>query len=386
MGLIGLALYAICSVNPPWSVTDRPRADVPRVVPGRPGQLDAGLQRLPGHLDHLTAVRTAAGLPGPAITRSFDLSALRSFVVGSEPVPADGLREFEAIAKECGLSPLALCPGYGMAEAALAVAIDPPTSPWSSVRVDPEALAAREWREVGRGRNGARLVRAAGAAHRGPHDAVTAPRRARDPEPITAQRVRRGAPSPLTADGWLHTADLGYVRDGEVFIAGRTDDVLIVAGRNIDARALDEAVGPRTRPAGPATPPASRTGRDATSSWPSPVRRRWHRTSSVPGRARSAFALARPVRRDPVGGRLHRARHTSQDAQRQGAPEPPPGPVGRGQAATDRLGLTGRGPTCPGTRHRTTADAALILSAASGSEPPDGECGERCRPGTLAPT
>jgi len=40
------------------------------------------------------------------------------------------------------------------------------------------------------------------------------------------------------------------VRNGEVFIAGRTDDVLIVAGRNIDARALDEAVGahPACRP------------------------------------------------------------------------------------------------------------------------------------------
>ena len=35
-----------------------------------------------------------------------------------------------------------------MAEATLAVAIDPATSPWSSARVDPDALAAGEWREV----------------------------------------------------------------------------------------------------------------------------------------------------------------------------------------------------------------------------------------------
>jgi len=47
------------------------------------------------------------------------------------------------------------------------------------------------------------------------------------------------------------------VRNGEVFIAGRTDDVLIVAGRNVDARALDEAVGthPACRPGNAACVP-----------------------------------------------------------------------------------------------------------------------------------
>ena len=38
-----------------------------------------------------------------------------------------------------------------MAEATLAVAIDPPTQPWSSVRVDSAALAEREWLEVDSG-------------------------------------------------------------------------------------------------------------------------------------------------------------------------------------------------------------------------------------------
>ena len=63
--------------------------------------------------------------------------------------------------------------------------------------------------------------------------------------------------SPLTDDGWLHTADLGYVRDGEVFVAGRTDDVLIVAGRNIDARELDAVVAahPACRPGNAACVP-----------------------------------------------------------------------------------------------------------------------------------
>jgi acyl-CoA synthetase (AMP-forming)/AMP-acid ligase II len=63
--------------------------------------------------------------------------------------------------------------------------------------------------------------------------------------------------SPLTEDGWLHTADLGYVHDGEVYVAGRTDDVLIVAGRNIDARELDAVVAahPICRPGNAACVP-----------------------------------------------------------------------------------------------------------------------------------
>jgi acyl-CoA synthetase (AMP-forming)/AMP-acid ligase II len=257
MGLIGFALYAICTVNPPWSVPTDLVLMSPEAFLADPGSWLRACSdyRATSTTSPPFALRLASrALRSPG---SFDLSSLRSFVVGSEPVPADALREFEAVARECGLSPHALSPGYGMAEATLAVAIDPMTSPWSSARVDPEALAAGEWQEVTDG--GTELV-SCGPPVWGTEVRVSDNASVGELEVRSASLLDRYVgdhASPLTADGWLHTADLAHVRDGNVFIAGRTDDVLIVAGRNLDARALDALVAahPTCRPGNAACVP-----------------------------------------------------------------------------------------------------------------------------------
>jgi fatty-acyl-CoA synthase len=41
-----------------------------------------------------------------------------------------------------------------------------------------------------------------------------------------------GADLHLTGDGWFGTRDLGFVCGGELFLVGRTDDTVIVGGRN----------------------------------------------------------------------------------------------------------------------------------------------------------
>ena len=42
---------------------------------------------------------------------------------------------------------------------------------------------------------------------------------------------------------WLESGDLGYIAGGDVFITGRTKDVIIRAGRNIYPHELEELVG-----------------------------------------------------------------------------------------------------------------------------------------------
>ena len=250
MGLIGFALFALCSACPPWST---PRDLVlirPEAFAADPG---VWLRACTEYRATSTAAPPFALRFAGRILRAggarYDLSSVRSFVVGSEPVPAAGLRDFADVAARHGLSPLALCPGYGLAEAALAVTIVSPDAPWSSVRVDPGALGAREWSEGDEG--GVELVSC------GPALADVAIRTTGGEvgelelaSPSLLSRYVGDPGAAVSPEGWFHTADLAHVRAGELFVIGRSDDVFVIAGRNLDARELDAAAGghPATRP------------------------------------------------------------------------------------------------------------------------------------------
>jgi o-succinylbenzoate---CoA ligase len=52
-----------------------------------------------------------------------------------------------------------------------------------------------------------------------------------------------GASSPLTADGWLVTSDRGELgRAGELYVRGRSDDVIITGGENVDPLEVEAAL------------------------------------------------------------------------------------------------------------------------------------------------
>ncbi|TDD87832.1 AMP-binding protein [Actinomadura rubrisoli] len=180
----------------------------------------------------MTARTLAAGRGG-----MLDLSALRIAIVAAEPVRADSLRRFAAATEAAGLDPLALCPAYGLAEAAVGVTCVPPGRSWTSVKVSAEDLGRGRWTPAA-GSDGMELVSC------GP--------------PLPGMRIRtEGNPGPLSVGGpsllseyvglpgcppkggWLTTSDLAAVREGELYVIGRLDDVIVVAGRKLHPGELE---------------------------------------------------------------------------------------------------------------------------------------------------
>jgi acyl-CoA synthetase (AMP-forming)/AMP-acid ligase II len=167
---------------------------------------------------------------------SLDLSRLRSIIVGSEAVRADTLERFAEAFVPTGFRPLAFCPGYGLAEATLAVSIVRPHEPWRSI--------ARPAGGEGPGSTAAALV-STGPALSGIDVRVAAGDGAvgqiefRSPSMLSRYL---GAELRLTDDGYFATGDIGLMNDGELFVVGRGDEAIVVAGRNVYPDDIETAV------------------------------------------------------------------------------------------------------------------------------------------------
>jgi acyl-CoA synthetase (AMP-forming)/AMP-acid ligase II len=168
-----------------------------------------------------------------------DLSRMRTCILGGEVNRAEAFRRFEGAYAEHGLSNTALCPAYGLAEATLAVTLLPPDQPWSSTRVDGDALTRGTWEPCADADAHAREIVLNGPTLPGVHVRVRgdAPENIGRIEISSDSLLRRyiGRELELTDDGWFPTADLGFVDGEQLAVIGRMDDVLVVGGRNINA-------------------------------------------------------------------------------------------------------------------------------------------------------
>jgi long-chain-fatty-acid--[acyl-carrier-protein] ligase len=225
MGLIGTCLTVLASMGPTWRGRHLALMPPERMVvrPSRwlraCSELGATVTCAPNFALDLVLAHPPADV---------DLRRLRILVVGSEPISPGTLRGFAAALAPAGLHEAALCPAYGMAEAALAVTMVRPHERWrcaSPGPAGPEVVSC-----------GAPLrcleVRAPDAGE------------GAGPIAIRGESLLTGylgqASSPLEA-GWLATSDVGFRRGGELHVAGRADDVLVVAGRKLLPDRLERA-------------------------------------------------------------------------------------------------------------------------------------------------
>ena len=183
-----------------------------------------------------------------------DLSRWRVAYSGSEPIRLDTLERFAEKFAACGFTPNHFFASYGLAEATLFVAGGSRGQGIAAMRVDDQALAANR-AEPGQGS----AIMSCGT--RQPEHAVliadphtlaelpdnhvgelwaTGPSIAhgywRNPEATAKTFVQHAGRR------WLRTGDLGFIRDGEVYITGRLKDLLIVRGHNLYPQDIEQTI------------------------------------------------------------------------------------------------------------------------------------------------
>jgi fatty-acyl-CoA synthase len=197
--------------------------------------------------------------------KHLDLARWRVALCGAEPVHAATLSDFHQTFGRFGLRRETLRPVYGLAEATLAVTLSPQVRPLRVDRVDASSCASgatvraagerrgREIAMVGCGRviPGHELRIVDGAGH-DVGEGVVGEIEFRGASVVEGYFGIDGADG-LVRDGFLRTGDLGYLRDGELFVTGRSKEILIINGRNFSPlqieATLERALGTSFTPA-----------------------------------------------------------------------------------------------------------------------------------------
>ena len=184
---------------------------------------------------------------------TLELSCLRVAGCGAEPIQAATLRAFAEALAPAGLQASALLPSYGMAEATLAITFHQRGQPLRTDRVD--ALAMRSARaEPSTAADALELV-SCGRTFQDHELVIVDEQGARVTERVVGQILVRG-PSvsqgyykndeanaqTFPSDGFLHTGDLGYLAEGDLFLCGRSKDLIIIRGANFHPQDLEWAV------------------------------------------------------------------------------------------------------------------------------------------------
>jgi acyl-CoA synthetase (AMP-forming)/AMP-acid ligase II len=190
-----------------------------------------------------------------------DLSGWSIAVTGAEPVRAETLRRFSRAFARCGFRRETMFACYGLAEATCAVSGGDIRSAPTVVRIDRAALQTGSVRTtdapddglevVGCGRpyldHSIAIVSDGGtvcAADQVGEVWVTGSSVARGywGKPELSERVFRGR-LPGDDRSWLRTGDLGFQRGGELFLVGRSSDLIIIRGRNHAPEDIETTVG-----------------------------------------------------------------------------------------------------------------------------------------------
>ena len=165
-----------------------------------------------------------------------DLSQPKRFCIGSEMVRPDTMASFLKKMEGTGVKAEHFLPCYGMAESTLGLTFDqtgkgirvsspdqePDTQPVEPVVCCGTPIPDTTVRVVDQ-------VNETEVLPEGKLGAI----QAKGPSIFGGYYLNEQATDETFKDGWLRTGDLGFIRDGELYIVGRAKEVLIIRGENI---------------------------------------------------------------------------------------------------------------------------------------------------------
>ncbi|WND83244.1 non-ribosomal peptide synthase/polyketide synthase [Lysobacter capsici] len=253
MGLVGAIAYPLfagagCVQFPPAAFMRRPHRWLRALSDHR-----ATLTVAPNFAYALMAERA-----DDPLLRAIRLDSVRVAVNGAERIRPDTLRRFADAYVDRGFAPNALTPAYGLAEATLLVAarLRAPGEPLRTIVLDRRELA-RGRAIVAAGDDGIELASVGTPA--GVHVLIADPLSGLASQDACIGEILVRGPSVAAGywgqsagtresfterDGetWLRTGDLGFVHEGELYVAGRSKELLILGGRNLYPQDIEQTV------------------------------------------------------------------------------------------------------------------------------------------------
>ncbi len=165
------------------------------------------------------AYRLAAAVP---YGEPLDLSRMRVSISGGERLDWQTLLDFHATVTPMGFDWGGLMPCYGLAEGIVAVSYTPPGR--GPLRGPGGYVSS------GRPLPGTEVRVPAGSSPR--------PIQVRGASLFSGYHTKAGF-EPVEGGGWFDTGDAGFVLDGELYVLGRRNEVLSMAGRNVFAEDVE---------------------------------------------------------------------------------------------------------------------------------------------------
>jgi acyl-CoA synthetase (AMP-forming)/AMP-acid ligase II/acyl carrier protein len=199
------------------------------------------------------AYHLCCGKIGKEDRADLDLSCWKVAYTGAEPVRATTIDQFCETFGPCGFRREAFLPCYGLAEATLMVSSGDASQAPIQLHCRQEPLTSRQAVEADEQDSETQTLIGCGQTLAGQRILIVDPETKKECEPSQIGEIWVCGPSIATGyfrdesatetsfrarlagsdEGpFLRTGDLGFLRDGELFVVGRLKDVIILCGRN----------------------------------------------------------------------------------------------------------------------------------------------------------